>query len=226
MSLHLRLICAVTPLAVAGLRFGRGPVRAYGVLVRPLDQFDDIQLREVFAEPRIDVSVGQQVPTGDRAFVPVADQMDLTRVMQLFTQPIGQPEPGANAEPRDTLQVIADHHRTELERGRDAAAPGGDDEGAGAGMTQAELDQAFVASIDPNPGVWALPNPPELLPIHGETISTDTTGAAPSAPAVPPGAAPAAQAPADTAAEGGSSGTSATTRPPRAPRAPRASAEK
>jgi hypothetical protein len=136
-SLHLRLVCAVTPLAVAGLRFGRGPVRAYGVIVQPLDQFDEGQLRELFAEPRIDVSVGLETPTGDWAFVPAADALDLARLQQLLSPPIEQPEPR-----RDTLQVIADHHRIELERGRDAAAPGGDDEGAG---DQASTDTTGAA---------------------------------------------------------------------------------
>jgi hypothetical protein len=139
--LHLRLICAVTPLAVAGLRFGRGPVRAYGVIVQPLDQFDEGQLRELFAEPRIDVSVGMEMPTGDWAFVPAADILDLARLQQLLSPPIEQPEP-----PRDTLQVIADHHRIELERGRDAAAPGGDDEGAG---DQASTDTTGAAPSAP-----------------------------------------------------------------------------
>lgn len=130
MTLHLRLVCAVTPLAVAGLRFGRGPVRAYGVIQRPLDQFAEAELRDLFAEPRIDVSVGMETPTGDWAFVPAADILDLARLQQLMSRPAEQPEPGA-ATARDTLQVIADHHRIELERGRDAAAPGGDDEGDG-----------------------------------------------------------------------------------------------
>lgn len=130
MTLHLRLVCAVTPLAVAGLRFGRGPVRAYGVIQCPLDQFAEAELRDLFAEPRIDVSVGMETPTGDWAFVPAADILDLVRLQQLMSRPAEQPEPEA-ATARDTLQVIADHHRIELERGRDAVAPGGDDEGDG-----------------------------------------------------------------------------------------------
>lgn len=176
MRLHLRLVCAVTPLAVAGLRFGRGPVRAYGVIVQPLDQFTEAQLRELFAEPRIDVSVGMEMPTGDWAFVPAADVLDLARLQQLLSPPIEQPEP-----PRDTLQVIADHHRIELERGRDAAAPGGDDEGAG--------DQA---STDTTDTTGAAPDTPAVIASAAEPVE------APSAPAAGEGdtGAPAATPPA------------------------------
>lgn len=165
--LHLRLICAAVPLAVAGLRFGRGPVRAYGVIQRPLDQFDEAELRALFAEPRIDVSLGIEAPSGDFAFVPVADQMDLTRVAQLLTPLAEQPELSANAKAllrRDTLHVIADH--LAAEQARDAALPGGDDEempDTGASpATEAELHAILGGGL--SDGAQALDAPPAAAP--------------------------------------------------------------
>ncbi len=126
MVIHLRLICCVTPWAVAGLRFGRGPSRAFGVIQRPLEQFSDAELRELFTDPRVDVSVGVQHPLGDWAFIPVPDVLDLARVVQLI-EASADPAPPENP-PRGTMEVLADHARLEAERARDAAAPGGDDE--------------------------------------------------------------------------------------------------
>lgn len=181
MRLHLRLVCAVTPLAVAGLRFGRGPVRAYGVIVQPLDQFTEGQLRELFAEPRIDVSVGLKTPTGDWAFVPAADVLDLARLQQMLSPPIEQPEP-----PRDTLQVIADHHRIELERGRDAAAPGGDDEGAG---EQASTDTTDTTGAAPDtPAVIASAAGPVEAPSAPAAGEGDTGAPAATTSLAPPDA--------------------------------------
>lgn len=162
MTLALRLVCAVTPWAVAGLRFGRGPARAFGVIQRPLDQFAEPELRELFADPRIDVSIGLEAPTGDWCFVPAADILDLARLRQQLSPPAEQ------SPPRDTLAVIAEHQRLELERGRDAALPGGDDEGAG--------DQAETNTTTAVDGADAQV-PSEGTTAQSETAAQETTAA-------------------------------------------------
>lgn len=127
MAITLRLVCCVAPYAVAGVRFGRGPTRAYGVIQRPIDQFSEADLHELFTDPRVDVSVGVPHEGGDWAFVPVTDALDLVRVRQLI-----EAAPAAETAPtppqRGTMDILAEHARLEAERARDAAAPGGDDE--------------------------------------------------------------------------------------------------
>ncbi len=161
MHLALRLICCVTPWAVAGLRFGRGPVRAYGVITRPLDDFSEAELRELFTDPRIDVSLGLVVADQETAFTPVVDELDLARLVQTIEAGLKRGD-----DARDTMQVLADHLALEAERLRDAAAPGGDDERI------PEADPAASAA------------PPEAA--AGGEGQDDTAADAPGASAVTP----------------------------------------
>lgn len=85
-ALSLRLVCALAPYAIAGVRFGRGVSRAYGVAVLPADRFDAGQLRQLFADPSIDVSAGCL----DGGFLPVVDELDLGQVVQRFEAAIRQ----------------------------------------------------------------------------------------------------------------------------------------
>jgi hypothetical protein len=197
--LTLRLLSAVTPLAIAGLVFGRGPARAYGVIQKPLDEFGEGQLREIFADPRIDVSISAAFVDGEPAFLPVADLMDLARLRQRLTEwsdadidallgglPLAEPVP----ERRDTLTILAEAAQQDAARAEPKNPPGAEPEGA-------------------EPAAGATP-----------AATTDTTAAAPT------GAAPAAEG-ADTGqaapapAAGEASGTPAANPDPPAPRPPR-----
>ncbi len=171
--LTLRLICAVTPWAVAGLRFGRGPVRAYGIITRPLDQFAEGELRELFADPRLDISVGVPSPWGDVAYFPAVDLLDLARLQQLLGAFVEQPSEG-----RGTEQVLADHARMEAERERDAALAGGDDEATAAVPGPADLQP----DISADPAV--VPAPSEA--VSGGKPDDQTAADAPGASAVTP----------------------------------------
>lgn len=188
MAITLRLVCCVAPYAVAGVRFGRGPSRAYGVIQRPIDQFSEADLHELFTEPRVDVSVGVPHETGgdwggDWAFVPVSDALDLVRVRQLIeAAPAAETAP----PPRGTIDILAEHARLEAERARDAAAPGGDDEdpdtasadpAAGADLPTAALADAQTTEAAAAPEA-AAPKPP--APRRGRTRQPRRAGAAQS----------------------------------------------
>jgi hypothetical protein len=172
--LTLRILSAVTPLAIAGLVFGRGPVRAYGIITRPLDQFAEGELRELFADPRLDISVGVPSPWGDVAYFPAVDLLDLARLQQLLGAFIEQPSEG-----RGTEQVLADHARMEAERERDAALAGGDDE-----KTGTEPAAPVAAKPDPEADPAAGAAPPEAA-ASGED-QAETAADAPGASAVTP----------------------------------------
>ena len=194
--LTLRLLSAVTPLAIAGLVFGRGPVRAYGIITRPLDQFAEGELRQLFADPRLDISVGVPSPWGDVAYFPAVDLLDLVRLQQLLGAFIEQPSEG-----RGTEQVLADHARMEAERERDSALAGGDDEKTGTEM-------AAPAGAEPAPEGLA---PSTAAEPETAAVTQPDPEADPAAGAAPPEAAASGEGQAETAAD--APGASAATPP-------------
>ncbi len=182
MHIALRLICCVAPYAVAGLRFGRGPVRIFGVVVQPHDDFSVDQLRELFADPRIDVSVGLVIDGQEAAFFPVLDELDLARQVQEIEDAI------ASLGARGTEDVLADYHRLAAEQDRDALLPGGDDEKVGDAATDTQADP--VVNVAPQEAAAG----GEGQDQKAEGSAGDSSAAPAAAPPVDAGAAdPAAQ---------------------------------
>jgi hypothetical protein len=111
-TFSLRVVCALAPYAVAGLRFGRGPHRAFGVALAPAAQFAPEDLRALFADPSTDVSAGS-LETG---FLPVVDELDLERVAQQFHQALQAiasltPPPQVEAEQNTSTAAGAGEER-------------------------------------------------------------------------------------------------------------------
>lgn len=143
----LRIVSSRAPYRRAGVNFEPTGHKTIVATEVALGDLDAARLDALLADPHLDVTAGNGLMFGPVGSV--EELADLAAMLHLASLQPGQVEPA-----KGTAEILADHHRIELERGRDAAAPGGDDEGAG---DQASTDTTGAASGAP-------PAPPPKQP--------------------------------------------------------------